>query len=90
MREEAGENDVEGVEMDPSQTCMRPAEVAPRANSTLRNAGDKMDVDEEQGDTGSTTRISGDGAHSLPEAIPLPDLRQSPRLTENASSLELQ
>ena len=53
-----------------------PAEVDPWGNSTSRNEGDKMDVDEEKGGATSTTGISGDGPHIPPDAFPFPD---SPR-----------
>ena len=44
-----GEQDVEDVEVNPLRARMRTAASAPVGNSTRREMGDVMDVDEEKG-----------------------------------------
>ena len=65
---------MQGVELDPLQARTRPTDVAPWENGTLRNEGNEMDVDEEKGNTTSSTGTLGDGSQASLEAIPAPGL----------------
>ena len=66
------EKDAEDVEMDPSQARTRHMGVAHWGNSTSRDEGHELDVDEEV-DTISSSGDPGNGSHTSRGATPVPD-----------------
>ena len=77
------EEDAEDVKLDPVQAQTRPGEVAPSGNSTLRDPGNAMDADEENGDTTSGTGTPGDESRTPPGATLAPGF---PSLSAKAPS----